>query len=49
MNGDHHVIFKSQGETNNPENKIHLTPQEHYLIHHGIDSKEKEKLLKEVL
>jgi len=46
MNGDHHVIFKSQGGTDHPANKIHLTPEDHYLIHHGIDSEKKQDLLK---
>ena len=39
----HHIIFKSQGGTNNKENLLNICNKCHYQIHHGLNSKEYQK------
>jgi len=36
----HHIIFRSQGGSNNYENLVLLCNTCHYQIHHGLKSKE---------
>ena len=34
---EHHIIFKSQGGSNHPDNLASLCSECHYAIHHGMD------------
>lgn len=42
----HHVIFKSQGGTDHPDNLAPLCRDCHNAIHHGRDSQHKAEVLK---
>jgi len=44
----HHIIFKSQGGTNNKNNIAYLCRNCHYIIHHGSNVDAKRELLKQL-
>lgn len=40
----HHIIFRSQGGTDNEVNLIGLCQSCHFAIHHGKDKKERDRI-----
>jgi len=42
---EHHIIFKSQGGSNDPENLAPLCSECHYAVHHGINSRKRDEVM----